>query len=83
MRMSLFDRFVPKEIKETDEPEKKQPRVDPYKKPRSELDKAAGEAKEQYPDDREIIDAFFQTLKKTWEARFKRAAKGESGAAEM
>lgn len=86
MRMSLFDRFVPKEvkeIKETDEPEKKPPRLDPYKKLRSELDKAANEAKEQYPDDREIIDAFFQALKRFWETRFKRAAKGESKAAEM
>lgn len=82
MRMSIFDRFVPKEVKEIDEPERKPSRVDPYKKLRAELEEAASEAKEQYPDDSAVVDAFVRSLKHSLEARYKKAAKGEERAAE-
>lgn len=83
MGMSIFERFVPKKTAEAEETGKKPPRFDPYKKLRAELDEAANEAKEQYPEDGETVDEFLRTLKRSWETRYKKAAKGELQAIEV
>lgn len=72
--MSIFDRLL---SKETDEQDKKAPRPTPYRRIFSELDDAAAEAKERYPEDCKTVEAFLGDLKEVCRARYKRAMEGE------
>ena len=72
--MSIFDRLL---SKETSEQDKKGPRPTPYRRIFSELDDAAAEAWERYPEDRETVEAFLGELKEACRARYKRALEGE------
>lgn len=72
--MSIFDRFASKEM---DEQGKKPPRAEPRKKTNSRLDASGEEIKELYPDDGKTVDDFVQLLKKSYEARYKKAQKDQ------
>lgn len=74
--MSIFDRFV---VKETGEQKKSSFFPAPSKKIYSELEAAATEAKEQYPDDCGTVDGFVCALMDSYKARRKKALEGEQG----
>lgn len=67
MKMSLFDRFIPKG---TGEQKGRTFLSNPYAKLVSELDAAIKKAKEQYPGDEKTIDQFARTLKELCKTRY-------------
>ena len=74
MKVSIFDRFVPKE---TDGQERKTFHSTPYRRMFSELETSGAELKEQFPADRETVEAFVWALKEACRARRKKALDGE------
>ena len=72
--MSIFDRLI---SKETGEQQKKAFHSTPYRRMFSELETSGAEAKEQYPEDSETVEAFIWALKEACRARRKKAMEGE------
>ena len=76
--MSIFDRFI---SSATDEPEKKSFSPTPYRRLFSELDTAAEDAREEYPDDSKTIDDFVGALKEFCKGRRKKSSEPVSAEA--
>ena len=74
MEVSIFDRFVSKEMGEK---ERKPFHPTPYRRMFSELDMTGSELKEQYPEDSKTVEAFIWALKEACRARYKQATNGE------
>lgn len=76
MRMPIFDRFVPRDTAKSAQ-DKAPFRLIPYRKMFSELDESGKEAKERYPNDGKIVDAFLRVLKEGCRDRHKKVLDGE------
>lgn len=74
MKVSLFDRLVPKGAGEQ---KRKLFSSAPQMRRYSALDAACGEAMERYPEDGKTIENFSWALKETCRVRYKKAADGE------
>ena len=73
--MSILDRFV---SRETGEQKKRKPMFPtPTRILYAELDEAAAEIKEEYPEDSRIVDDFLWILKEACRTRHKQALEGE------
>lgn len=72
--MSIFDYFV---SKSADEQPKKSLSPTPHRRIFSELEEARGEAREQYPEDSEIVDEFVLLLKEAYQGRYRKKLGGE------
>lgn len=72
--MSIFDYFV---SKPADEQPKKSLSPTPHRRIFSELEEAKAEAKDRYPEDSEMVDAFVRVLKEAYQSRYKKKLGGE------
>lgn len=72
--MSIFDYFV---SKPADEQPKKPLSPTPHRRIFAELEEAKAEAKEQYPDDGQMLDDFVRLLKESYQSRYKKRMGGE------